>query len=370
MVGGGVLGTMHAWSALERGHSVVQVERDAEARSASVRNFGLVWVSGRRDGAELELARLARDRWAAIGEQVPGIGFRPHGSMTVALDDAEAAAMERFATSAAASARDTVLLGPDDVRAVNPAIGGHIAGALWCRSDAIVESRVAQPALRAAMALTGRYRFLPGRHVLGRAGTSVVDHRGDRHTGDVVILCTGAVHDALESEHLRDAPVHRRRLQMMQTDPFDAPLTTSIADADSMRYYPAYEHVDLTSVAPQPEVAVCHEMQLLLVQRLDGTLTIGDTHDDEDPDRPFPFDVDDEPYLHLVGRAEAILGRPVPPIRRRWAGVYSQLTADAPAEAVHHTATLEPGVVLVTGPGGRGMTLAPAIAERTWEDLA
>ncbi|MGB6583222.1 MAG: FAD-dependent oxidoreductase, partial [Streptosporangiaceae bacterium] len=47
IVGGGVLGTMHAVAARQRGFEVVHLEREAEARGASVRNFGLVWVSGR-----------------------------------------------------------------------------------------------------------------------------------------------------------------------------------------------------------------------------------------------------------------------------------------------------------------------------------
>jgi glycine/D-amino acid oxidase-like deaminating enzyme len=48
VVGGGVLGTTHALEAIVKGHSVIQIERDEVARSASVRNFGLIWVSGRR----------------------------------------------------------------------------------------------------------------------------------------------------------------------------------------------------------------------------------------------------------------------------------------------------------------------------------
>jgi glycine/D-amino acid oxidase-like deaminating enzyme len=60
IVGGGVLGTLHAWQAVERGHDVVQLEREAEARGASVRNFGLVWVGGRATGAELDTALRAR----------------------------------------------------------------------------------------------------------------------------------------------------------------------------------------------------------------------------------------------------------------------------------------------------------------------
>nr|WP_232241161.1 FAD-dependent oxidoreductase [Kutzneria sp. 744] len=46
VVGGGVLGTMHAWQAVQRGHEVLQIEREQQARGASVRNFGLVWVGG------------------------------------------------------------------------------------------------------------------------------------------------------------------------------------------------------------------------------------------------------------------------------------------------------------------------------------
>ncbi len=62
-------------------------------------------------------------------------------------------------------------------------------------------------------------------------------------------------------------------------------------------------------------------MQLLMVQRLDGALTIGDTHE---YDEPFAFDVTEEPYDHLADTAVNLLGRPLPKIRRRWAGVYAQ----------------------------------------------
>lgn len=385
VVGGGVLGTMHAWFAIERGHRVVQIERDPEARSASVRNFGLVWVSGRRDGAELELGLRARELWERIGCDAPAVGFRPYGSLTVALDEVELSVMVDYAVSDAAGARDTVLLGPDEVRALNPAVAGRVAGALHCRSDAIVESRVAQPALREVMEASGRYRFVSRRNVVERRGTSVVDHLGQRYEADVVIVCPGAIHDGLEGEHLGRAPLRRCQLQMMQTAPFEVPLTTSVADVDSMRYYPAYEHLDLGGLPDQPEIAATARMQLLLVQRLDGGLTIGDTHVYDPPadeptdergdpansargsDLPFPFDVDEAPYDHLVGRAEEILGRPLPLVRRRWSGIYSQVAPQV--DDVYHHAVLEPGVVVVTGPGGRGMTLAPAIAERTWQQM-
>ena len=67
-----------------------------------------------------------------------------------------------------------------------------------------------------------------------------------------------------------------------------------------------------------------------------------------------------------------MLGAPIPPVRRRWAGVYSEVIPETPeypavaGHALYHRAEVEPGVILVTGPGGRGMTLSPAIAEETF----
>jgi len=77
IVGGGVLGTMHAVMARQRGHAVTHLEREPESRGASARNFGLIWVSGRRAGPELALARRARQLWEQLSADVPGTGFRP-----------------------------------------------------------------------------------------------------------------------------------------------------------------------------------------------------------------------------------------------------------------------------------------------------
>ena len=65
VVGGGVLGLMHAVEARDRGHDVVHLEREPGSRGASVRNFGLIWLSGRDGGPELDLARRARAGGAA-----------------------------------------------------------------------------------------------------------------------------------------------------------------------------------------------------------------------------------------------------------------------------------------------------------------
>ncbi|WP_460438914.1 TIGR03364 family FAD-dependent oxidoreductase [Amycolatopsis stemonae] len=366
IVGGGVLGTAHAWQAVERGHEVVQLEREPEARGASVRNFGLVWVGGRASGVELETAQRARLLWERIGERVPALGFRANGSLTVVRTEAELAVAREVAEGAEAAERGYKLLDAAEAKALNPALRGDFEAALWCERDGAVEPRTAQPALRAELARSGRYTWLPGREVRHLTGTGVVDDRGERHYGDVVLFCTGAWLGGLVRELAGETPVRRVRLQMAQTEPLGEPLTTSVADGDSFRYYPAYRGEALDSLEArqlQAEVARANRMQLLLVQRLDGSLTIGDTHE---YDEPFGFDVTEDPYEHLETVAGALLGRPLPRIRRRWAGVYAQ-TVD-PGRIVHR-ARVADHAYLVTGPGGRGMTCSPAIAEDTAEEL-
>ncbi|MFZ0001028.1 MAG: TIGR03364 family FAD-dependent oxidoreductase [Trebonia sp.] len=371
IVGGGVLGTMHAVMARRRGFSVVHLEREPEARGASVRNFGLVWVSGRRAGPELALALRARELWEEIAASAPGTGFRPAGSLTLATREAELRVLGEAAELPDAKQRDFELLDPDGVRAVNPALRGEFLGGLYCRADAIVEPRVALPALRSMLASTGLantalagpgYEWLPGREAVEVVAHGVRDQRGRWYRGDLVVLCTGANFTGVAGPHLAATAHHLRRvrLQMMQTAPFPESLTTSVADGDSLRYYPAYDVPSLALLGPQTPVAAASRAQLLLVQRADGGLTIGDTHS---YDEPFAFDVDEEPYDHLRARAEALLGRPLPRVLRRWAGVYSEVTGTSD---LYHRSVVAPGVVLVTGPGGRGMTCSPAIAEETF----
>ncbi|MFB7875359.1 TIGR03364 family FAD-dependent oxidoreductase [Nocardia sp. NPDC056064] len=369
IIGGGILGTAHAWAAITRGHTVVQLEREREARGATVRNFGLVWVSG-RSADELALTLRSRELWAEIGGRVAGVGFRPAGSITLVRTQAELAVAEAAATGPTAAARGFTLLDPARVRALNPALRGDFLAGLHCSADAIVESRQALPALRAHMAATGRYTFHEGteaRSVLDTAaGATVLDDHGRRHEGDLVVHCPGAAHSGLTRELAGELPVRRVRLQMMQTAPLGEPLTTAIADGDSFRYYPGFAgpQVDsLTAEQSQTATAAEHKMQLLCVQRLHGGLTIGDTHEYTEP---FAFDVDEAPYEHLTEVTEALLGRALPPIVRRWAGVYSQ---SAEPGALVTRVRAGANVWVVTGPGGRGMTLGPALGEQTAEKI-
>jgi glycine/D-amino acid oxidase-like deaminating enzyme len=92
--------------------------------------------------------------------------------------------------------------------------------------------------MRAFMEETGRYDYYPGRELVGVKDYGVLDHRGNLHSGDHVILCLGASVSGFAAELFENEPLRKVRLNMAETEPLDRPLTTSIANGDSFRYYP------------------------------------------------------------------------------------------------------------------------------------
>ena len=366
VIGGGVIGTTHAREALKAGHQVIQLERDAVARSASVRNFGLVWVSGRRSGAELESGLRARQLWQEIHHEIPEMDFLPNGSMTLAVNNFELSVMQECMEKEDASQRQWQLLDRDEVQRINPVLKGNYLAGLWCPLDAAVEPSKILLDIRAHLAKNINYTWRGNVDIVDVLGNeskvTAISRNGEVFEADYLIHCPGADHSSLFGTHLEAAPIRRVRLQMMSTAVFDQELTTSLADGDSMRYYPGYDVASLNHLPPQNSIAEKNHMQLLLVQRKDGTLTIGDTHE---YDEQFEFKLDEDPYQYLHDVASELIGTKIPTIQNRWDGIYSQRT-DGEICDRQQIAT---NIVSVTGPGGRGNTLAPAIAEETLKGL-
>ncbi len=362
IMGGGIIGTMHAYLALKEGYSVIQCEREQIARSASVRNFGLIWVSGREVGAELEMALRAREIWGEVGAAVPATGFRANGSITIARNEAEWQVLQEAAAMPDADLRGFSLLVKEEVTALEPVLAGDFIGGLRCTQDAAAEPNRLLVSLREYLKADENYRWMPNFDVMdfyhSETGNHIIDVKGQTISGDLMVMCPGSSHQGFLSSFFADAPVRRVRLQMGATVPLPAKLGHSVADGDSLRYYPAFKDLSLAALPPQTEIAARRKMQLLMVQRLDGTLTIGDTHE---YDEPFDHEILEEPYEHLSGVISAIFGRTAPVVSRRWDGVYSQSTSSE----TYFRKAIAPGAVVITGGGGRGNTLSPAIAEET-----
>lgn len=359
MVGGGILGTLHAVEAHRRGWDVLQLDVDPEPQLATVRNIGELWVSGRAPGLELDVALRARELWRDLASRAPGMGFRAEGSLTIATRTEHLAVFDQVLTRGDAERRGLRFL-PASVVAENfPIIRGEVLGALACRLDAVVEPRLTLPALRELVGSDGTYEFLGGRQVWEVGPGQVIDTTGKVHRGDIVLVCPGARPSTLATMVLGRAPLRRVRLQMLQTAPLDERLGTIITDADALRWNPGYDVPARSFLPPAPPVVEEFHVHLRCAQRSSGALTVGETREYEEP---FGFDLSERPFHHLTEALTALLGRELPPVTRRWDGVHHECTDGR----LWYREAVDEGVFVVTGGGSRGLTLAPAIAEDTF----
>ena len=364
VIGGGIFGTMHAFFALKNGYEVVQCDKDLIAQSASIRNFGLIWVSGREAGPELELAIRSRELWEEIGAQVGNIGYRSNGSLTVAVTKAEWQIVNEAANMMDAGLRGFTSLTKSQVLELEPNLNGNYFGALQCSLDAAIEPNLLFSGLRSKLLENPNYKWINNFEVLELVeevnGVTAISSDGLEITADEIYICIGAYHKGFLAPFLENAPIRRVRLQMGATEPLNFKINHSLADGDSFRYYPAFKDLSLSKLSEQSPIAKEKAMQLLAVQRFDGSFTIGDTHEYQEP---FEHEIFEAPYEHLQNVLANILGRPAPRIQRRWEGIYSQITS----YDIYFREEIFPGVHVVTAGGGRGNTLAPAIAEESFK---
>ena len=256
MVGGGVLGTMHAFTAhgtRAHGDAARSRPRGAEGVGAQLRpDLGERPCAGRR-------ARARARRRASCWERHRRNRSRASASVPTARSRSPSTrASSRCCEAVARRAGRDRARRSAHARAGGGAGGesrpsaARVLGALHCARDAIVEPGRVLPALRAAMTDRGGYTFVGGPHRgRGRAGSRPRSHRG-RVARRPRRSCARARRTrASRRRWLAAAPLRRCRLQMMQTAPLDERLTTSIADGDSLRYYPAFA-VPEAAGAPGP----------------------------------------------------------------------------------------------------------------------
>jgi hypothetical protein len=173
----------------------------------------------------------------------------------------------------------------------------------------------------------------------------------------------------LYPESFLSQPITRCKLQMLRTPPQPDhwPLGPALCAGLTLTHYDSFKSCEslagvLARARKDHPFHVAHGIHVLLSQTAKGELTIGDSH--EYGLTLSPFDREDingaiMSYLKTFAHAPDLS------IAERWHGVYPKMT-NGQSECILKP---EPGVVLVNGLGGAGMTMSFGLAEETLQNF-
>jgi glycine oxidase len=201
VVGGGAIGLAVAWRAAQAGMAVTVVD-DAPGRGASWAAAGMLAPVtevhyGERPLLDLNLASAARwPSFAAELEEAGGrpVGYRPGGTLAVARDADDNAALEDLFQFQLRCGLEVERLRSRECRQLEPGLAPGIRGGVLAAGDHQVDNRALVEALLAACGRAG-VRLVEG-HVAelaveGGRVTGVVLVGGERQAAGTVVLAAG-----------------------------------------------------------------------------------------------------------------------------------------------------------------------------------
>ncbi|HJZ62115.1 MAG TPA: TIGR03364 family FAD-dependent oxidoreductase [Miltoncostaeaceae bacterium] len=361
VVGAGIVGLSLAVDAVERGLSVLVIERDGHASGASIRNFGHGYFTAQA-GAAREAALEARRRWRRLA-LAAGFWLVESGSMLLARSPEEIAVIEEFAAERPDEAE---ILAADEVARRVPVASDGLLGALWTPNDCRMDPREAIPALTDWLARQPGVRFEWGTAALGVEPGRLHTSRGEVAAGAIAIAA-GHDLDRLAPSVAAAAGMRRCILQMLRVaPPDDRPIEPALATGLALLRYRGFaECPSLPAVRDRLERErpdlVAADVNLLITQRPDGDLVVGDTHRYALTPTPFRDEALDR---LLLDEARALLGSRPLAVRERWLGVYAHSPHDE-----FLVAPIDRGVRAVAVTSGIGMTTALGLAPRVLDQL-
>jgi FAD dependent oxidoreductase TIGR03364 len=348
--------------ALENGWRVTVLERHARPLGASVRNFGALWPIGQPLGPERARALRSLQRWQQLSTEA-GFACIPCGSLHLAYTDPARQVLSEFI--AQPETHGMHLLTPEEAARRCPAVVQHgLRGALFSEHEHSIQPTEALQALVA---------WLQGQGVTFQFNTPAVEAAtgyittsdGHRIQADRVLVCCGDEVRLLFPTALQAAGGVRTRLQMLRTRPQpDGFRLGPIVTADlTLRHYASFRtcpsapalHDHLAARYPNYDRWGIHVMA---AQHPDGSVAIGDSHE---VGRDFAPAYRSDIEALILDYLRTFLDLPSLEVATRWTGTYLK----PPADSTHLSLTPAPGVQVITGLGGGGMTLAFARAKET-----
>jgi FAD dependent oxidoreductase TIGR03364 len=367
IAGAGILGLAHAYLLARNNVRVLVLERSPKAMGASVRNFGMLWPIGQPAGELYRLARRSLEIWLDILRD-SDIWHNQAGSLHLAYREDEARVLEEFAREANVQGAACSLLTPAQVQHKSPMVKtAGLQTALYSPVETCVDPREVISSLPTWLHRKLGVEFQFGCTVTGFDRPHLWAG-GKEWTANHLLVCSGDDLQTLYPEVLQACGLSRCKLQMMRTQPVVGGwhLGPLLAAGLTLRHYQAFAGCPSLPalkkrIAEETPAYDRFGIHVLASQNGRGELVLGDSHEyDEAID---PFDKQEIEDI-ILGYLRSFLDIPDMRIASRWHGTYVKHPTKPWVKLQP-----APGVTVVTGVGGNGMTLSFGLAEQIVKDL-
>jgi FAD dependent oxidoreductase TIGR03364 len=368
IVGSGVLGTFHAYHALQKGMSVAVLEKNSKPEGATVRNFGQVVPSGmdrKWQNFGKESLRIYKD----IQSQFD-ISIRQNGTVYLASNEQEMQLIEELHQINISNDYESNLLTKAQCLAKYPGLrSDYCTGGLFFPQEVTVEPSTMIHKLHQYMTANLGLDLFMNTTVLNvenrNDGVVATTSSGQEYKASKIIICNGSDFKILYPEIYNNSDLVVSKLQMLQTKPQNNyKLDGSVLTGLTIRRYESFEECKSYKTIKAEENPDSFEkkygVHILFKQALDGSVILGDSHEyapAKDIDS-LGFDLNMDIDNFMIQEAKKIIDLPTYEIQNRWFGMYSQCKTK---DIFEHT--VDNNIHIINGIGGKGMTGSAGFAK-------
>lgn len=368
VVGAGILGMATARALALKGYKVTILEKSQQSLGASIRNFGMLWPIGQPDGHLYERAIRSREIWKSYLKNAK-IPFDPCGSIHLAYDKEEQDVIEELYNHFLKSQRPVTLLSPSSIQSKFKGINAtHLKSGLFSGDETIIDPREGIKNLPTY--LKNYYNIdILWETAVTNVTTNTVWSFKTKYNADIICICSGADFETLYPSVFKELPIIKTKLQMMRYVPNDPSfrIGTSVCGGLSLLHYKSFAASASLDILKEKIHAELPEyikwgIHVMVAQNDKGELTIGDTHEYALDFEPF-----DKQYLNdlVLQYLKKLMHIDNWTLQQSWNGVYPKMTNGETDLFLK----VEPGVFIINGIGGNGMTLSFGFAEEAVEKI-
>ncbi len=335
VIGGGVLGTFHAYHALKLGKQVLQLEKDNYPVGATVRNFGQVVPSG-MTGKWFEYGVRSLQIYQDIQSEFD-ISIRRNGTVYIGSDDDEIMLLHELKAHYETLDYNHTLMSQKQIMDKYSSVRSSYAReALFFGDEVSIEP--AQMIYRLQEYMEQKfenYRLLHNSPAIdcipSGDGVTVRITSGHTFLASKAIICNGYEFKMLFPEVFRESGLVISKLQMMRTAPLHPKgLEGNVLTGLTIRRYESFEEYcpSFKNVKTPDHYLELRKMgiHMLFKTAVDGSIIIGDSHEYADVTNfdDLGFNISSRINELMLAEAERIVDLNIRNIANTWAGYYPQ----------------------------------------------